>query len=82
MIWFSSDWHIGHDKDFLYIPRGFSSIEEHDKEVLKRCNEVVTEDDELWILGDLAMGGNEKEWNRIGKELVNWGCARIPEGIS
>lgn len=65
MIWFSSDWHIGHDKDFLYIPRGFSSIEEHDKEVLKRCNEVVTEDDELWILGDLAMGGNEKEWNSV-----------------
>lgn len=22
------------------------------------------------------------EWNRIGKEMVNWGCARIPEGIS
>ncbi|MBP3244448.1 MAG: hypothetical protein J6M59_05030 [Bacteroidaceae bacterium] len=24
----------------------------------------------------------EKEWIRIGKELVNWGCARVPEGIS
>lgn len=22
------------------------------------------------------------EWNRIGKEIVNWSCARIPEGIS
>ena len=24
----------------------------------------------------------EKEWNRVGQEMVNWGCARIPEGIS
>jgi len=24
----------------------------------------------------------EEEWNRIGKEIVNWSCCRIPEGIS
>lgn len=24
----------------------------------------------------------ENEWRRIGKELVNWCCARIPEGLS
>ena len=24
----------------------------------------------------------ENEWKRIGKEIVNWCCARIPEGLS
>ena len=70
MIYFSSDWHIGHNKSFLYEPRGFSSIEEHDKEVLKRCNEIVKPDDELWLLGDLAMSNNETEWDMIYKSLL------------
>lgn len=65
MIYFTSDWHIGHNKEFIYKARGFSSIEEHDTAVLKRCNELVQYNDELWILGDLAMSSNEKEWNRV-----------------
>ena len=65
MIYFTSDWHIGHNKEFLYRPRGFSSIEEHDIAVLQRCNEIVDYDDELWILGDLAMGGDKKAWNQV-----------------
>lgn len=28
------------------------------------------------------LGFQEEEWQRIGKEIVNWGCCRIPEGIS
>ena len=69
MIYFSSDWHIGHNKSFLYEPRGFYSIEEHDIEVLKRCNEIVKPDDELWLLGDLVMSGNEKEWDMVYESL-------------
>ena len=65
MIYFTSDLHIGHDKDFIWKERGFSSVEEHDKEILKRWNKIVKPEDEVFILGDLAMGGNEKEWNSI-----------------
>lgn len=58
--------HIGHDKDFLFRPRGFSSVEEHDITILENCNEIVKPEDELWILGDLAMNPqNEKEWDMI-----------------
>ena len=28
------------------------------------------------------LGYQKNEWNRIGKEIVNWSCARIPEGMS
>ena len=69
MIWFTSDWHIGHDKDFCYKPRGFSSPEEMDTAILERCNEVVTPNDELWILGDLAMSGLVSEWDRVFTSL-------------
>ena len=70
MIYFTSDWHIGHNKEFLWGNRGFSSIEEHDKEVLKRCNEIVGVEDELWILGDLAMGGDKYAWSEVYKSLI------------
>lgn len=65
MIYFTSDLHIGHDKEFIWKPRGFTSIEEHDKEILKNWNKVVKPEDEVYILGDLAMSGNEKEWNSV-----------------
>lgn len=69
MIYFTSDLHIGHDKPFLWGGRGFSSIEEHDTEILKRWNSVVSVDDTVYILGDLCLGGNEKEWDKIFKNL-------------
>lgn len=69
MDYFTSDLHIGHDKDFIWGARGFSSMEEHDTEILKRWNSVVWPEDTVYILGDLCMGGNEPEWNRIYKVL-------------
>ena len=59
MIWFSSDLHIGHDKDFIYKPRGFDSIEEHDKILLSNWNSIVSEDDTVYLLGDLMLNDNE-----------------------
>ena len=41
MIWFSSDLHFNHDKDFCYGPRGFQSIEEMNTEIIKRWNSPV-----------------------------------------
>lgn len=70
MDFFTSDLHIGHDKDFIWKARGFSSIEEHDTQILKNWNSIVTIEDTVYILGDLCMGGNEKEWNRIYKNLT------------
>lgn len=69
MIYFTSDWHIGHDKEFIWKARGFNSIEEHDTAILLHCNKIVGPEDELYILGDLVMSGNEKEWNRVYNQL-------------
>jgi calcineurin-like phosphoesterase family protein len=58
-IYFTSDLHFGHDREFLYKPRGFSSIEEHDEAIIERWNNVVEADDMVFILGDLMLNDNE-----------------------
>lgn len=58
MIWLTSDWHLFHDKEFIYKARGFSSIEEMNEQLLARHNQLVTEDDIVYVLGDVLLGGD------------------------
>lgn len=58
-IWLSSDWHFGHDREFIWRPRGFSSVSEHDDELIERHNSMVDEEDDVYILGDLTLGNIE-----------------------
>lgn len=60
MIYFTSDLHFCHNKSFLYEPRGFNSIEEHDETVIKNWNNIITPDDEIYLLGDIMLGDNER----------------------
>lgn len=60
MIYFTSDLHFGHDRDFIYGPRGFKSIEEHDETIIERWNKTVTPHDEVFILGDLMLGADHE----------------------
>lgn len=62
-IFFTSDLHIGHDKEFLFAPRGYNSIYEHDQQLVKNWNEVIDDDDIVYILGDIMLGDN------------NYGCS-------
>lgn len=59
-IFITSDTHFCHDKDFIYKPRGFSSIEEMNEEIVKRWNSVVKPDDLVYHLGDVMLMDNEK----------------------
>lgn len=59
MIYFTSDLHFGHDKEFIYKPRGFNSIEDHDNTIIENWNNIVTEDDDVYVLGDLMLGDKE-----------------------
>ena len=59
MIYFTSDLHFGHDKDFIYKSRGFNSIEDHDNTIIENWNNIVTEDDDIYVLGDLMLGDKE-----------------------
>ena len=61
MIWFCSDWHFSHDKEFIWKARGFNSVAEMNEQIIKRHNSLVAEDDDVYVLGDLCMSGNLAE---------------------
>ena len=56
---FTSDLHLCHSKDFLYAPRGFTNVIEHNEAIVKNWNSIVGDDDVVYILGDLMLNDNE-----------------------
>ena len=58
MIYFTSDSHFCHDKPFLYSPRGFTNVADMNKAIIKNWNTVVTDDDEVYHLGDVMLNDN------------------------
>lgn len=55
MIYFTSDLHFGHDKDFILGPRGFETVEEMNQTIVENWNNLITDEDEIFVLGDLMM---------------------------
>lgn len=71
-IYLTSDLHFGHDRAFIYRPRGFSSSEEHDEAVIRDWNAIVDNEDDVYILGDLILGDSEagiKKLERLNGKL-------------
>jgi calcineurin-like phosphoesterase family protein len=57
-VWFISDLHLRHNprwRPTLFEQRGFSSIEDHDKYVIEKINELVKPTDHLFLLGDFCL---------------------------
>lgn len=70
MIYFTSDYHFNHNKDFIYKARGFNSIEEMNAAIVRTHNLVVNENDDIYILGDLALGENNIYTNPAFKMIA------------
>lgn len=66
MIYFTSDLHFCHDREFVYKPRGFDSVQEMNDAIIERWNSIVNEEDDVYVLGDLMLNDNN-----LGVELVN-----------
>ena len=64
-IWFTSDLHFGHDREFIYKPRGFENIYDMNEAIISNWNSVVNPEDEVYLLGDVMLGDNE-----IGMKLL------------
>lgn len=59
MIYFTSDLHFNHNKDFIYKARGFNSVEEMNEKIIDNFNSVVDYADPVYILGDVVLGDIE-----------------------
>lgn len=55
----TSDLHFGHDREFVWGARGYTDVNEMNMKQLEKFNSVVTDEDEVWILGDLVLGDIE-----------------------
>lgn len=64
-VWFWSDMHLGHKCEHWETPlwknRGFNSVEEHDETLIKRWNDNLGEESEIFHLGDIMFGSNGEE---------------------
>ncbi len=56
MRWFTSDLHFGHNNIIRYCDRPFVDAEQMNDAIISVWNKTVDPSDEVWILGDLAMG--------------------------
>ena len=54
--WWTSDHHFGHANIIKYCNRPFASADEMNKAMVNRWNDLVADDDEVWIVGDLVLG--------------------------
>ena len=57
-VFFIGDLHLGHRKiiNFLHDFRPFKTIEEHNEELVRRWNSVVSKNDKVFVLGDVVFG--------------------------
>ncbi len=53
---FTADTHFGHTRIIEFHPHRGSSIEEMNKRIVENWNAVVGAKDDVWFLGDFAMG--------------------------
>ena len=64
-LYFSSDEHFGHARIIEYTNRPFKNVDEMNKELIRRFNERVKDDDTCIIVGDFCFknspGGKEGE---------------------
>ena len=57
MIYFTSDLHFYHEKIIQHTQRPFHNVEEMNNTLIKKWNEKIAYDDEVYILGDFTLKG-------------------------
>lgn len=60
MIYFTSDLHFGHKNVIRFDNRPFTSVEEMDQTLIERWNKKVTNDDVVYVLGDISWHNDQK----------------------
>ena len=56
--WYTADHHFGHQKVIEHCSRPFEHAHAMNVEMVQRWNALVSDSDEVWILGDLVWGSS------------------------
>lgn len=66
-VWFTSDTHFGHQNIIRYSNRPFSDVDHMNEEIIKRWNKLVSPEDTVFHLGDVALGQIDKSLACVGR---------------
>ena len=64
-----SDLHKSHNKDFIFKPRGFDRVQDHDSWIVRNWNDIVGPNDNVLFLGDFLVGAGADSY-KVGKEFL------------
>ena len=64
-VYWVSDTHLNHNRDFVYEVRGHKSSEEHTSFVINKINEIVRPNDILIHCGDFCLNTDENGLNSL-----------------
>ena len=56
-----ADLHLGHANIIFHTHRPFTNVDEMDKVLIENWNNVVSDNDDVWILGDLTLDEKSAE---------------------
>lgn len=55
-IFLTSDPHMGHDREFIWKPRGYESVSAMNITQVQKWNGIIEDDDDVYVLGDVMLG--------------------------
>lgn len=64
-VYFTSDTHFNHAKNFIFEARGYKSVQEHNDALIEKINETVRREDTLIHLGDFCLNITMPEFETI-----------------
>jgi calcineurin-like phosphoesterase family protein len=67
-LYYISDWHYNHANIIAFDNRPFLTVDEMNNELIRRWNDTVDDQDQIYILGDFIWGG-EKMWIDVLHQL-------------
>lgn len=56
-IYLTSDLHFNHNREFVWGARGFCCVQEMNEAIVEHWSSVVSDEDDVYVLGDLCLGG-------------------------
>jgi len=84
-IFFTSDWHLNHNREFIFNKRGYVSSEHHTEELIKVINSQATIDDIIYNLGDFCLNTTIDQFHTLISKIncqniyLLWGNHRAPQ---
>lgn len=69
-LFLCSDTHFRHNKPFIYEPRNYNTVKEHDEGIIKIWNERVGISDNVLFLGDFIVGAGSDNICTAFNEIV------------